>query len=272
MNRKNKTRGVTRNRLSLVALVIGAIGLSISASAQQVIPELLLDVDERAIAKLMDPSNYEFRAQRYFAKRYRIVDINFEVFDKAISEFTVSPFEDLQMTLVHTPERYASAFDGLRQWNGALKFPELQLIEGSSDSTLPSSVRIPVTLWVRTGDHEVPLSLIRELAMERGDTETVSALDGTEASESGRSEPRGFGKLPLRTISGQWFVPSLRTNIVIRPIDGDPRFHIVYEEDSSRIARMLDTPNPEGIRVLKERKEFLRELEEERARALTEKK
>jgi len=169
---------------------------------------------------------------------------------------------------VPAPDRYSSAFGELRQWNGILKFPELQLIDGSSDSTLPSSVHIPVTLWVRTGNHEVPLALVRELAMERGNTGTFSASDGTKASGGTQSEPQGFGKLPLRTISGQWFVPSLRTNMVIRPIDGDPRFHVIYEEDPSRVAQMLDTPSPEGTRILEERKEFLRELEAEKARAL----
>lgn len=272
MNGANRTLMETRNRCSPFALVIGLIGLGAPVSAQQAIPELLLDVDEPTIARLMSPSNYEFRAQRYFAKRYRIVRINFEVFGKAVNEFTVSPFEGLQMTLVHAPERYSSALGGLQQWNGDLKSPELQLIDGSSQSTLPSSVRIPVTFWVRTGDHEVPLALVRELAMERGDTETISALDESRASEDSLAGPRGFGKLPLRTISGHWFVPSLLTNMVIRPIDGDPRFHIIYEEDPSRIARILDTPNPGGTRVLKERKEFLRKLEEEKARALTEKR
>lgn len=224
------------HEVTTFALVMGLAGLSASASAQQAMPELLLDVDEPAIARLMSPSNYEFRAQRYYAKRFRIVHINFDVFDGAPVEFTVSPFEDLQMTLVPAPERYASADDQLRQWNGDLKYPELQLVTGESGQP-PSIVRIPVTLWLRS-----------------------------------QPEPRGFGKLPLRTISGQWFVPALRTNIVVRPIDGDPRFHIIYEEDPSRIAQMLDTPNPEATRVLEERKEFLRGLEAEKARASTEKK
>jgi len=229
-------REVHGHEVTTFALVMGLAGLSASASAQQAMPELLLDVDEPAIARLMSPSNYEFRAQRYYAKRFRIVHINFDVFDGAPVEFTVSPFEDLQMTLVPAPERYASADDQLRQWNGDLKYPELQLVTGESGQP-PSIVRIPVTLWLRS-----------------------------------QPEPRGFGKLPLRTISGQWFVPALRTNIVVRPIDGDPRFHIIYEEDPSRIAQMLDTPNPEATRVLEERKEFLRGLEAEKARASTEKK
>jgi len=95
----------TGNCCSSFVLVIGLIGLSAPASAQQARPELLLDVDEPAITRLMSPSNYEFRAQRYYAKRYRIVDINFEVLDKASVEFTVSPFEDLQMTLARISHR-----------------------------------------------------------------------------------------------------------------------------------------------------------------------
>ena len=260
-----------RLEVTKFALVIGLAGLSASASAQQAMPELLLDVDEPAIARLMSPSNYEFRAQRYYAKRFRIVHINFDVFDRAPVEFTVSPFEDLQMTLVPALERYASAYDQLRQWNGDLKYPELQLVTGESGQP-PTIVRIPVTLWLRTGDHEIPLSLVRELELERGGSGTFAPVAGTRASGEMQPEPRGFGKLPLRTISGQWFVPALRTNIVVRPIDGDPRFHIIYEEDPSRIAQMLDTPNPEATRVLEERKEFLRGLEAEKARASTEKK
>lgn len=261
----------TRARIHRAA-AIGVTTLGVCANAQPVSPELLLDVDKQAITKLMDPSNYGFRAQRYFAKRYRIVGINFDVLDKAAAEFTVSPFDDLQMTLVPAPERYSSVFGEIRQWNGTLKYPELQAIDVPSDSKVPESIRIPVTLWVRTGAHEVPLSLLRKLATDHGDAETVTALDSSRAEEASQAEPEGFGKLPLRTISGQWFVPPLRTNMVIRPIDGDPRFHVIYEEDPSRVPRMMDTPNAEGIRVQEERKEFLRQLDEEKARARAEKK
>lgn len=271
MGLKGNAPDAGRGRNHRVALALALSGFCWTASGQQEPPELLREVDQEAIATLMRPSNYEFRAQRYDAKRFRIVNINFDVFEETVGEFTVTPFDDLQMTIVATrglqsyPSNESSVFS---QWNGELKYPELQVVDNPSDHRMPATVRVPVVFGLTYGDHQVPLSLLRELARDRGEVDGAASFGGMPSAGTAVSGPQGFGKLSLRTLSGRWFVPALRTSIVISPIDGDPRFHIVYEEDPARVTRMLDTPTAEGIQARQKRREFMRQLEEERARAL----
>jgi hypothetical protein len=62
-------------------------------AASEPLPELLKPVGPDIEAKLMAKSNYEFRLQRYPAKLFRIVDINWALLDQPNAVFTITPFQ-----------------------------------------------------------------------------------------------------------------------------------------------------------------------------------
>lgn len=236
-------------------------------------PELLLPVEQTAIDRLMSPSQYGLRAQLYYAKRFRIVNVNFDVLDREDQEFTVTPFKDLQMVVVATPDKYVSAYDQLKQWRGELKDSKLQFIDPQTMMPTGETMRVPVDLMIRTGDHEIPLKLVREIAEARGDTATLGVLPDAGTLRGASDLSAGFGKMYLRTLYGQWHVPALQTSIVIRPVDGDPRFHIVYVEDSEKkVAPGDDVPDEATRRKFEARRKFMRELEQERKNAILQEK
>ena len=118
-----------------------------------------------------------------------------------------------------------------------------------------------VHLWVRTGAHEVPLRLIKEIATtaEARTSQRLPDLSGAPDDDT-----RAFTRLNLQTLSGEWFVPTLVNEIVIRPIDGDPRFHIIYEKDREKIPQSADdVPSEETKRKFQMREQFMRDLERE---------
>lgn len=81
------------------------------------------------------------------------------------------------------------------------------------------------------------------------------------------SDARGqavVAKVPLRTLTGRWFVPERGTNFVIQPIEDDPRFHVIYEEDSAKVVRGTHALDEAEQQKLQRHRQFQEQLDEER--------
>jgi hypothetical protein len=203
-----------------VSLAFALLVTLVLPARSQELPELLRPVEAESVARLHEPTNYGFRLQRYAAKRYRVVDINFDLLSREGAEFTITPFEDLQIRLKAKQTRGLSSQGQLREWVGTQVLPgEIKWqVEGQS----MSPPELPVTLWVRTGEHDVP------------------------------------------SLSGDWIVFTRGKRVAIRPIDDDPRYHIVYEIDEEKMPQSAHG-GEESSRKLQAFKEFKEQLEKERA-------
>lgn len=199
--------------------------------------------------------------QRFVAKRYRIVNINFPLLEQGGAEFTVTPFDDLQVKLKAERTFGPSSGGQLREWVGSLDTGGDSLTGTTPDGKTVVIPELPVRLWVRTGDHEVPLKVARRIAAERGETARLKALP--ELSNA-PGAPLTTTKLPLQTLSGDWVIRSKGKQVAIRPIEDDPRYHIVYEVDGSKLAT-ASHGNEESTRRLRAIAQFREQLDRERA-------
>jgi hypothetical protein len=227
------------------------------------LPELLKPVDDVSIARLQDRSNFGLRGQLYSAKRSRIVLINFDVLEQEGAQFTITPFDDLQMTAVAKELRGPSSYDELTEWRGELvSGQELYGTDSAGKQvTLPP---MSLDLWVRNGDHEVPPKLAKELAREARDAGRPAMSPTRSDAASDAPGQAVVTKVALRTLTGRWFVPQLGTSVVIQPVEDDPRFHVIYVEDSTKVVRGTHALDEAQQQKLQRQRQFQEQLNEER--------
>jgi len=172
--------------LRQLAFSLSIFIVSIAAHAQPA--ELLKPVDPKIVAELEGKTNYAFRRQLYFAKRYRIVEIDFSVLERDGAEVTITPFKDLQTTAQAKKIIGPSSAGQLREWVGEI---DSSSIPGVARTMSGETVPIPnmrLFLWIRTGDHQVPLKVARKIAAEKGDQSMLSALGGISSSTTSNQD------------------------------------------------------------------------------------
>lgn len=246
--------------LLLRSLLIGALlAVAALAAAAEPLPELLKPVDPAVEAKLMAKTNFDFRQQRYAAKRFRIVDINWELLSQEGARFTVTPFEepgfeDLAITVsTQTTDRDPHK-DQLQNWAGE--------IEGSAWLAQGGSNGQVLSLWINTGPREVSLEVAREIAADTADTARYAMVPKRSNMPD---EPSVTSRLNVRTLSGVW-IPLPGLQVKLQPIDDDPRYHVVIWVDRDKV-RSGSHGGPDNERKLKALIEFREQLKKERSEA-----
>lgn len=240
------------------------MSLVLSPTYSQTLPELLRAVDSKTSSKLHSDSNHDFRRQLYFAKRHRVVDIDFTLLEESGTEFTITPFADIQLKVVARDVRGPSSADQLREWQGELVTPFANVQGTDSRGAVVAMRPARISMWIRSGDHEVPIKLVREIASERSNEKTDTMLPYASDAPASFSASRVSSKLSLTTVSARWPLVDRGTTIVLEPNEDDPRYRVVYEEDPSKVARGDHMDDQETDRLEKHQR-FLEQLEAERA-------
>jgi hypothetical protein len=238
-------------RQTLTGLLLFAAAFSATPAE---LPELLKPVSPAIEAKLMARTNFDFRWQRYSAKRWRVVDINFPLLEQEGAQFTITAFPDLRIAVKARTTSRQPKQEGMREWVG-----DIDSSENVSLGARGEPVDVPdqsVSIWLSEGPRTVSLKVARRIAAEEGDVERLRFLPEPSAA-------RVTTKLDVITASGQWIArPGVQ--VVLQPIDDDPRFHFVYEVDWDK----LPTSNhggPDNERKLRAQRSFFLQLEKERA-------
>ncbi len=246
-----------------LVLFLAVLLQPLGAAHAQSSKELLIPVDAATIARVESASKYELRSQAYFAKRYRIVRVNFDVLKHPDAEFTISAFPDVTFGVKALQTHGPSSSDQLQEWTGVLVSPATRMIAVDTGAEIPPP---RVHLWVRSGAHEVPLRVVRDIAQSEGKGGAATSFGPLpDISGAPLDDDRLTTRLNLQSLSGQWFAPSLMNEVVIQPLDGDPRYHIVFEQDRARIPQSADTSSEDTRRKLERRQQFIQALERERA-------
>lgn len=250
-----------RPMLASVLLLVAA-----PPATSESLPELLKPVDPAVAAKLMARTNFDFRKQRYAAKRFRIVEIDWALLSQEGARFTITPFpEPLFADLAATVQTQNTARDiqgegQMREWVGEIE--NSATLEYSLNGEPIESTNDPFSLWITSGPQEVSLQAAREVAAETGDTARPGMLP-TRSDLPGA--PRVITRLNLRTVSGLWYVGAER--IMLEPIRDDPRYHFVYWFDRDKVPMGSHGEDPEMLRKTRERNDFDQQLEKERREA-----
>ena len=243
--------GTLRHILSSSVLLAASLltGATLHAQESSEVPELLIPVDDQAtLDGLFSPLNVHNRMRAYEAKRYRIVKINFAALEKENGEITMTPFDKVRMRIKALGSKGSPSGNELREWTGELTSPHPKY---AINTQTRQEFQLPiqrVTLWVQTGPHEVPLSVLRKIETQE---------KGGRFSASDRQGPPGaVGKMDLKTVSGNWRVFALGSRVVLSPLPDDPRFHIIYEVDEEKVPSISHGPD-ERKRKLEEHRERL---------------
>lgn len=239
------------------ALLIAAFP---AAAAAAPLPELLKPVDPAAAAKLMAPSNYDFRIQRQAAKRFRIVELNLAVLNQEGAVFTITPFKDLAVAVITQTTSREPKQERLREWVGVPDRAENVALGSQGEP-----VKVPeqsVSLWVSEGPREVPLKVARKIALDEGDRERLQMLpESSDAPDA----PVVTTRLNVVTVSGQW-IARPGVEVVLEPIVDDPRFHFVYEIDHEKMPNSVHG-GADTERKLRAQRAYYEQIETERAEA-----
>lgn len=215
----------------VLSWILAALVQPLAAAHAQPLPELLLPVSQDALDHIESASKDELERQVHFAKRYRVVQINFDVLQRQDASFTISAFPELTLQAQTIETHGPSSTDQLQEWTGQLMNAEQRRIAVDTGRELPPP---RIHLWIRSGAHEVPLRAARDIARS-GAPSTFGPRPGV--AEVSADDARAVTKVHLQSLSGEWFVPTLVNDLVIRPLDGDPRFHLIYEKDRDKFPR-----------------------------------
>jgi hypothetical protein len=244
-------------RTGLLSWCVIAILTSLRVSAQEPLPELLVAVDQKINSKFAAPSNFDLREATYFAKRYRIVQINFDLLEKPRAKFTITAFPNARVTVQATNIATPASFGASREWEGTVIEPRIhpQAMTGDVDPEQIEVLANKVSLWVSNE----PIDVAPELRKELESAPSKQALISNGPSRSSTADNTAVMKIRTPTLSGKWLLPALQTSIRVMPVPEDPRYHVIYEEDRSKV--------PQGKEFEARRREygqFRRALEEER--------
>ena len=223
---------------------------------QQVTPE-----EEARIYLYNQPS---IDRQIYYTSRYRIVRINTQLLESENAEFTINPFQDIQMDVValkvDRSEPYVVHWQGIwKEWEGVtgMSQPSTDYPEGKplTKEELQRLLRFDLRLqsWhVNPNTAEVILSGImpgKYNALAADDMEGIRKLD--------QFKPAAF-----KSVRGRFFILG-GGSFVLMPLEYTPKYHLIYIRHPDRYEG-IDTPydqlSDENKRRLREQKVFIDSL------------
>ncbi|HWJ06644.1 MAG TPA: hypothetical protein VNS57_12770 [Steroidobacteraceae bacterium] len=246
--------------LAVLPLLVGAL-----PAAAESLPELLKPVDPAVEAELMAKTNFDFRQQRYTAKRFRIVDIDWALLEQEGARFTITPFEDPELAdLAITVRTKTTDLDPIqderRQWYGEIEDSAGWGYKLDGEPIWISNQEF--SLWIISGPQQVSPKAARKVAAETGGE--VIAFGPRPVASGAPDAPGVITKLDLRTLYGMWLA-ARGVQIQIEPITDDPRYHLVYWVDRDKVPHGGGGPDEE--RKYREQKQFREQLQREREAA-----
>lgn len=133
------------------------------AVAQQLPSQpLFTTVDAATAEHVMRPTNYDLRDELYFARRYAIVEVNFQLLEKEQAVVNISPWDDLSVEVVAEAVSGPASFSGNRQWRGRLVSPVPAAVARETDPDKLQAVErlLSFSLWItaKGGTFDLPLA------------------------------------------------------------------------------------------------------------------
>ena len=218
--------------------------------------ELLKDVDEDRIEKISDYNRHALGDAAYFAKRFRIVEVNSDLFFEA-EAFIVTPFIGDSPLVLARDSLKKQPLEGSATWLGTIidpyvpmsefKVSEEQLAQsGMSKAQLYNTV-FGVRFYMLDWDSDGQTGNAY-LSSERKKYGKVSQRP-VEVPELSNIEERAF-----RSVSGQ-----INLNIfglgryVLKPLQFMPKYHVIYEVDPLKKFSVPEDKTDRSLRAQEQR-------------------
>ncbi len=214
------------------------------------LPEFIHVAPKIKQTKLEQPNNFFLRQDLYFARKHRIVTVDFDALGAPGSEFTMTLFPNLVLTVQTLSLQPDPTNPDQNFWRGKI----VGLRENNKDVSL-------------SGFDDEDLSFVFSFGYIFPDISPELSEELTKDAETGFGtdvlRPAGQTTKPrigVRIVGAHIDVPLHKDPILISAVPEDPRFHVVYEQN-------LDKQNFKGAdKAEQQRKyrEFLDSLDKER--------
>lgn len=232
-----------------VVAVVAAFCVAAPAQSEN-LPPLITPAgkNDPAAQKIDRKTNYTLREQLYIAMpdQYQIVKVDFGLLEKPDTRFTIDAFgTSITVQAVET-DSAASSDERNRMWQGRIIDPVPKAIANSATSeadrqALADSL-LAINIWIMTTSREVPQSLLQERVAGNDRTPTM----GTHPDSTAMGEEGIVRKMTVRMVNASWLLADQGRKMVLQPIDEDPRYHLLFELDPSKLAR---GPNADAVRA-----------------------
>ena len=224
----------------LLAVLLFSPGAAFSQQKEP--PELLIVVDQSAIATIQQENDYFIRSRLFFAKRHRIVRVNKTVLESD-EPFTISLFPDTRITVARDSIRIQP--DSLIHWKGKITSPSVPLSTFVNRRMPGMPEEEAIAVW----EAIVGLS-ITGVAYDRDISTNQSYPSKSVRNAQGFIRPDGpslieksaFYAFATTNIS----LPSNGGTYQIRALPASPEFHTVIEVDKSREFSVESSTDPEN--------------------------
>lgn len=183
-----------------------------------------------------------------------MVDINFPLLEQEGALFTITAFPDLAIAVKARTTSRPPKQEGMREWVGDIASSE-NLALGADGKPVDVPDYQSVSIWVGEGPREVSQKVARKVAAEEGDIARLQFLPEPSAA-------RVTTGLEVITASGEW-LPRPGVQVMLQPIDDDPRYHFVYEVDFDKLPTSSHG-GPQNERKLRAQSAFFLQLQKER--------
>ena len=257
--------------IALVAIALLLSPLSIRAES---LPELIVPVNESELDQVRTNNDYFLRRQLYFSKRHRIVKVN-DTLLNGTPRFRITLFDDVIAT-IETKEVTQVRADYIR-WRGMIVVPGAievrnQAGELQSDQVAQETREriLGVNFSALTWDLDRATGKA-SLAMYRPSSTSPHPIAANEQQSTELARLSQLDKNAFRSVRGSLRMPVTNSRFWLMPVDADPQYHLLYEENPERTGFMrIDTPYDEtttrGARdkqKYEQYQEFLRSLGED---------
>ena len=212
-------------QLSCRRIFLGACLFCLAASANSdALPEFIHAAPQIKKSKLQQPHNFFLRQKLYFARKYRIVTVNFDALGTPGTDFTKTLFPNLVLTVETVGMQPDPTNANQTFWRGKI----VGLKENNKDVDLSGFDDGDLSFAFSFGYIFPDIS--PELSEELTKDEETGFVTDVLRPAGQTTKPR----IGVRVVGAQIDVPLHRDPILISEVSEDPRFHVIFEEDSDK--------------------------------------
>lgn len=243
-----------------LAILAASISLSSSLAFGE-LPEFLVAVTGSDEAIAQAKNDYFLKKNTYFARRYRIVQVNVGLLE-SVERFRISLFDDESITV--EVARLKIMHDGLSiRWKGRITEPTLSVENLITGGITPEDAKIAhsaiVGLRIVAAEVSYDEATGRKYSYYFPKFESFRYSNSRNTSGGNASEPEKSALYDvIFTIEAL-----LPYQYWLRPLETDPRYHVLIEIDPNKefsIGPLDDPENPEQGAKRRQYRDFIRSL------------
>jgi hypothetical protein len=209
-------------QLNCTRLFVAAIFALLAMLAHaDTFPEFIHAAPQVKQSKLRQANNFFLRQKLYFARKHRIVTVDFDALGAPGTNFTMTLFPNLVLTVQTLSMQADPTNPNQNFWRGKI----VGMRENNKDVSLDGFDDEDLGLAFSFG------YIFPEVTPELSEEVATDAASGFGTDILRPAEQATKPRIGVRVVGAQIDIPFHRDPIFISAVAEDPRFHVIYEED-----------------------------------------